>query len=43
MKTKCIKCKKNFKVLTDGLCYYCYIQKNKDVPKTGAYAEGKKK
>lgn len=35
MKTsKCIQCERNFKNISEeGLCYYCYFQKYKKVPK----------
>lgn len=44
MKTQeCNKCKKRYKVLTDGLCYFCYLKKYGKVPTTGCYEQGKLK
>ena len=39
---KCTKCNKGYNVLTsEGLCYYCHLNKYKVPPTDGAYKKGK--
>lgn len=42
MKTQsCDNCKKRFKVLEKGLCYFCFKYKYGVVPTSGCYEQGK--